>query len=97
MPKADINGRQFASLTQALLIGWLLHERQYRRRAERMARESFAELTQMNRMATAGELSAAIAHEIRQPITGMVTMANAALRWLSRENPDIGRARDAMN
>ena len=51
----------------------------------------------MNRMATAGELSAAIAHEIRQPITGMVTMANAALRWLSKGEPDIGRARDAMN
>jgi C4-dicarboxylate-specific signal transduction histidine kinase len=48
-------------------------------------------------MATAGELSAAIAHEVKQPITGIVTMANAALRWLSRETPDIGRAREAMN
>jgi signal transduction histidine kinase len=86
-----------AIMVQALLIGWLLHERQYRRHAEKTARETFVELTRMNRMATAGELSAAIAHEIRQPITGMVTMANAALRWLSRENPDIGRARDAMN
>ena len=86
-----------AILMQALLIAWLLHERQYRRRAERTARETFSELTQMNRMATAGELSAAIAHEVKQPITGIVTMANAALRWLSRENPDIGRAREAMN
>jgi signal transduction histidine kinase len=86
-----------AILTQAALIAWLIHERQYRRRAERKARQTFSELTQMNRMATAGELSGAIAHEIRQPITGMVTMANAALRWLSKENPDIGRARDAMN
>jgi len=86
-----------AILVQAALIGWLIHERQYRHRAERSARETFSELTQMNRMATAGELSAAIAHEIRQPITGMVTMANAALRWLSKEEPDIGRARDAMN
>jgi signal transduction histidine kinase len=94
--KTQILAITAAILTQALLIGWLLHERQYRRRAERTARESFAELTQMNRMATAGELSAAIAHEIRQPITGMVTMANAALRWLSREDPDISRARDAM-
>jgi signal transduction histidine kinase len=86
-----------AILTQTLLIAWLLRERRYRRRAERRVRETFSELTQMNRMATAGELSAAIAHEIRQPITGMVTMANAALRWLSRDNPEIGRARDAMN
>jgi signal transduction histidine kinase len=86
-----------AILAQALLIAWLLHERRYRRRAERTARETFSELTHMNRMATASELSAAIAHEIRQPITGMVTLANAALRWLSRENPDIGRAQAAMN
>jgi signal transduction histidine kinase len=86
-----------AILAQALLIAWLLRERRYRRRAERTARETFSELTHMNRMATASELSAAIAHEIRQPITGMVTLANAALRWLSRENPDIGRAQAAMN
>jgi signal transduction histidine kinase len=95
--KPEILAITAATLAQALLIAWLLHERQYRRRAERTARETFSELTHMNRMATAGELTAAIAHEIRQPITGMVTMANAALRWLSREKPDIGRAQDAMN
>jgi signal transduction histidine kinase len=95
--RTAIFGITAAILVQALLIGWLLHERQYRRRAERTARESLSELTQMNRMATAGELSAAIAHEIKQPLTGIVTMANAALRWLSRESPDIGRARDAIN
>jgi signal transduction histidine kinase len=95
--KTPISAITAAILVQALLIAWLLHERQYRRRAERTARETFSELTQMNRVATAGELSAAIAHEVKQPITGMVTMANAALRWLSRETPDIGRAREAMN
>jgi C4-dicarboxylate-specific signal transduction histidine kinase len=95
--KAQILAITAATLAQTLLIAWLIHERQYRRRAERTARETFSELTHMNRMATAGELSAAIAHEVRQPITGMVTMANAALRWLSREKPDIGRAQNAMN
>jgi C4-dicarboxylate-specific signal transduction histidine kinase len=48
-----------------------------------------AELTQLNRMATAGELSASIAHEVNQPLTGIVTRANAATRWLSAETPDI--------
>jgi signal transduction histidine kinase len=95
--KSQILAITAAILAQALLIAWLIHERQYRHRAEKTARETFSELTHMNRMATAGELSAAIAHEIRQPITAMVTMANAALRWLSRENPDIGEAQDAMN
>ena len=67
------------------------------RRVEQEMYQARTELAHVTRVATAGELAAAIAHEIRQPITGMVTMANAALRWLSRENPDIGRARDAMN
>jgi signal transduction histidine kinase len=58
--------------------------------------DAMSELTQLNRVATAGELSATIAHEINQPFTGMVTGVNAALRWLSRENPDIGNARDAL-
>jgi signal transduction histidine kinase len=86
-----------AILVQALLIAWLLHERQYRRRAERTARETFSELAQLNRMATAGELSATIAHEVRQPLTAMAAMASAALRWLSKESPDIGKARDALD
>jgi C4-dicarboxylate-specific signal transduction histidine kinase len=78
-------------------------EEQVRLRTEELEQRSAqladakSELTQLNRVATAGELSAAIAHEIRQPITGMVTMANAALRWLSRDEPEIGRARDAMS
>jgi signal transduction histidine kinase len=86
-----------ALLLQSALILWLIYERQRRHLAEVQARNSMAELTQLNRLATAGELSAAIAHEVKQPITGMVTMANAAVRWLSRESPDIGRARDLMN
>jgi signal transduction histidine kinase len=86
-----------AVLAQTLLIGWLLHERQYRYRAERTARETFSELTHVNRMATVSELSAAIAHEIKQPLTAIITTANAALRWLSKDNPDLGRAREALN
>ena len=94
--RAQILAIAAAILAQALLIAWLLHERQSRYRAERTARETFSELTQMNRMATAGELSAAIAHEVKQPLTAMVTRANAALRWLSGDNPNIGRAREAL-
>jgi len=84
-------------LTQTALIGWLFYEHRRRHLAEVQARNSMAELTQLNRFATAGELSAAIGHEVKQPLTGMVTMANAAIRWLSKENPDIGRARDALD
>jgi signal transduction histidine kinase len=85
-----------ALLMQAALILWLLHERQYRHRAERSARETMAELAQLNRMATAGELSATIAHEVNQPLSSIVARANAALRWLSFDQPDIARAQAAL-
>jgi C4-dicarboxylate-specific signal transduction histidine kinase len=74
----------------------MLHERQYRRRAEKAARETMSELTHLDRIATAGELSATIAHEVNQPLAGMVLRANAAMRWLSGNKPDIDKARAAM-
>jgi signal transduction histidine kinase len=95
--RGQILGIGAAIVIQAALIGWLLHERQYRHRAERKARETMSELTHMNRLATAGELSASIAHEVNQPLTGMVLNASAALRWLSSESPNIGRARDSLS
>jgi signal transduction histidine kinase len=43
-----------------------------------------------------GELTASLAHEINQPITGAITYANACLRWLDREKPDLDEARAAV-
>jgi C4-dicarboxylate-specific signal transduction histidine kinase len=86
-----------ALLFQAALIGFLIHEHRRRHLAEVSARHAMAELTHMNRVATAGELSASIAHEINQPLTGIVTRASAARRWLARENPDIDKARAALD
>jgi C4-dicarboxylate-specific signal transduction histidine kinase len=85
-----------ALLLQGLLINWLLRERGQRRRSEAEARETMSQLARLNRMATAGELSASIAHELTQPITGMVASANAALRWLSAPTPQIDQARSAL-
>jgi C4-dicarboxylate-specific signal transduction histidine kinase len=85
-----------AILLEGLLINWLLRERGQRRRSEAEARETMSQLARLNRMATAGELSASIAHELTQPITGMVASANAALRWLSAPTPQIDQARSAL-
>ena len=82
---------------QAALIGWLIYEHRRRHLAEVLARNSMAELTHMNRVATAGELSASIAHEVNQPLTGIVTRASAARRWLAAESPDIDKARAALD
>jgi signal transduction histidine kinase len=83
-------------LLQGSLISWLVYEHRRRTQAEVRSRQSMAELTRMNRVATAGELSASIAHEIGQPVTGMVLQANAAQRWLAAEKPDVAKARGAL-
>jgi signal transduction histidine kinase len=86
-----------ALLLQGTLITWLLHERQYRRRAEAKAHDALAELTQMNRISGAGELAASIAHEINQPLTGIVARAGAARRWLAMETPNIDKVRASLD
>jgi signal transduction histidine kinase len=86
-----------AMLLQAGLICWLIYEHHQRNLAELRSRGAMSELANMNRFAAAGELSASIAHEINQPITGIVLKANAALRWLSAERPDVERARAAVS
>jgi len=83
-------------LSQAALITWLLYEHRRRQKAEVLTRSTMSELAHLNRIATAGELSASIAHEVNQPLTGIVTRANAALRWLAAETPDIEKARSAL-
>ena len=75
-----------AILIQAALIFWLLYEHWRRQRAEILARNTMSELGHVNRMATAGQLSASIAHEVNQPLAGIVANAQAALRWLEKAN-----------
>ena len=75
-----------AILIQSALISWLLYEQRRRQRAEILARNTMSELTDVNRMATVGQLSASIAHEVRQPLAGIMANAQAALRWLEKAN-----------
>jgi signal transduction histidine kinase len=85
-----------ALLFQAALIGYLIYEQRRRHVAEIQSRNAIAELTYMNRRASARELSASIAHEINQPLMGIVTRASAALRWLRRETPNVEKAGAAL-
>jgi C4-dicarboxylate-specific signal transduction histidine kinase len=48
------------------------------------------------RVATLGEMSASIAHEVNQPLAGIVTNGEAGLRWLDRKEPELGEVRSAM-
>jgi signal transduction histidine kinase len=48
------------------------------------------------RLMTGDAVAATIAHEIRQPLSGMITNADAGLRWLNRPNPDLDEAKHAL-
>jgi len=66
------------------------------RESERRYREMQAEVAHANRVATMGQLTASIAHEVNQPITGAATNAVAALRWLGARPPDLEEVRQAL-
>jgi PAS domain S-box-containing protein len=57
---------------------------------------SLGELAHVTRITTLGELSASIAHEVSQPIAAIMTNAEAGLRWLERDPPQMGEVREAL-
>jgi C4-dicarboxylate-specific signal transduction histidine kinase len=58
-------------------------------------RQAQADLAHINRVTAMGELTASLAHEIRQPISAAGTYAKACLRWLDRDEPELAEAREA--
>src|SRR5258706_174937 len=65
-------------------------------RRERQYREMQGELAHANRVATMGQLTASIAHEVKQPIGAAVSYAQAALRFLARRPPELQEVREAL-
>jgi signal transduction histidine kinase len=65
-------------------------------RRERQYREMQSELAHANRVATMGQLTASIAHEIRQPIATARNNARAALNFFDKCPPDVAEAREAL-
>jgi PAS domain S-box-containing protein len=55
-----------------------------------------ADLAHINRVSMMGELAASIAHEVNQPLAGIVSNGSACLRWLDRDAPDVDEAREAV-
>jgi signal transduction histidine kinase len=65
-------------------------------RRERQYHEMQSELAHANRVATMGQLTASIAHEIRQPIASARNNARAALNFLDKNPPDVAEVREAV-
>jgi signal transduction histidine kinase len=88
-------GRVFGLVSASLLLVVLLYEitilyAQLLRAVLGQRREREA------RMLTGNAIAATIAHEVKQPLTGMIANADAGLRWLDRPSPDLGQARASL-
>jgi PAS domain S-box-containing protein len=71
-----------------------------RKRAEEereRLRQVQADLAHLTRVTTMGELTASLAHEIKQPISAALTNAKTCLRWLGRDHPDVEEARETAS
>jgi PAS domain S-box-containing protein len=64
--------------------------------AEQALRQAQAELAHVTRVTMLGELTASISHEVNQPLAAVVANAEACLRWLDREIPDLKAARSSV-
>jgi C4-dicarboxylate-specific signal transduction histidine kinase len=79
-----------AFLTTSLIITFLAAR--MRRMASEELRQTRAALARFARVATLGELTASIAHEVNQPLAGVVSSGNACLRWLAADPPNLEKA-----
>jgi signal transduction histidine kinase len=68
-----------------------------RERVEAVLEEAKVALYRKTRLTAMGVLTASIAHEINQPLTGIVTNSEASLRWLANEEPDLQQVKAGLS
>jgi PAS domain S-box-containing protein len=85
------------ALEMATHLAGIAIERRLARKERERLRQAQADLAHINRVTTLGELTASLAHEIKQPISAAVTDAKTCLRWLRRDEPDVPEACEAAS
>jgi signal transduction histidine kinase len=95
-PRSPIPAETRALEMATHLAGIAIERRLAREERERL-RQAQADLAHINRVTTMGELTASLAHEIKQPISAAVTDARTCVRWLGRDVPDLAEAREAAS
>ncbi len=81
---------------QSILISYVLFQGRRRREAEAEAALQRQEVAHLMRVSLLGELSGSIAHEINQPLTAILSNAQAALYLLAQKSPDLAEIHDAL-
>jgi PAS domain S-box-containing protein len=81
------------------LVGTVLDitERKRAEEERERLRQLEADLAHINRVSLLGELTASIAHEVNQPLAGVVNNVGACLRWLAGDPPNLEKAREAVS
>jgi len=81
---------------QVVRASKIAHDMTERKRAEQSLQQTQSELAHVTRALAMGELVASIAHEVNQPLTGIVTTGSLALRELESETPNLRKLREAI-
>jgi NO-binding membrane sensor protein with MHYT domain len=84
-----------AGITFVILVFASIASLSEQKRADEALRQARADLARVNRVTTMAELTASLAHEVNQPISAAVTNADACLRWLAGDTPNLEEARAA--
>ncbi len=85
------------ALEMATHLAGIAIERRLASEERERLRQAQADLAHINRVTTLGELTASLAHEIKQPISAAITNAKTCLRWLRRDEPDMAEACEAAS
>jgi PAS domain S-box-containing protein len=94
---ADVSGFLVAPVAGSTpLLAAVVVDITDRKRAADNLREVQAELAHVARITTMGEMAASIAHEVNQPLSGVVINGNASLRWMAADPPNLAEAREAV-
>ena len=94
----EIRARTFHSQGRLVNLSLALDitERKRAEEERERLRQIEADLAHINRVSMMGELATSIAHEVNQPLTGMVSNGSACLRWLAGDMPNLEEAREAV-
>ena len=84
-----------AILIKGVLIGAIVMQRRRNRREDEAARDH-QRLAHLARVAVVGELSGGLAHELNQPLTSILSNAQAAQQALARESVDLAEVREIL-
>jgi PAS domain S-box-containing protein len=95
-PRSPIPAETRAMEMARHLAGIAIERKLARKERERL-RQAQADLAHINRVTTMGELTASLAHEIKQPISAAGIDARTCLRWLGRDDPNVSEAREAAS